>query len=66
MKKTITLAELMRQMGMPFDINPFVNAYIQQERKKMAKRAKKGQMPQQMQQPMQQPMPPLAMLSRSP
>ncbi len=63
MKKTITLAELMRQMGMPFDINPFVNAYIQKEHKKMVKQAKKGQMPQQQ---MQQQMPPLAMLSRRP
>ena len=57
MNKTITLAELMRQMGVPFDINPFVNAYIQQERKKLAKQAKANPMPPQM--------PALAMLSRS-
>ena len=57
MNKTITLAELMRQMGVPFDINPFVNAYIQQERKKLAKQAKATPMPPQM--------PALAMLSRS-
>ena len=61
MNKTITLAELMRQMGVPFDINPFVNAYIQQERKKLAKQAKANPMPPQT--PRQ--MPALAMLSRS-
>lgn len=52
MNKTITLAQLMRQMGVQFDINPFVNAYIQRDRKKAPKRKQK--------------MPALAMLSRRP
>lgn len=28
MQKTVTLADLMRRMGVPFDINPFVSMYL--------------------------------------
>lgn len=65
---TTTLAELMRRLGVPFDINPFVNAYMQQGRRRRRPGMQQPAQPQQpfqqqMQQRMQQ-MPLLAMLAR--